>query len=371
MNPSRKNSKIYPKILVVNVKLNSTVVCVYEGEENIFADTIWYSNQEMRNYITIEDQISLRIESVEQLLKNKRVYFDEIEGLVCRGFIVDKACSGTYVIDGNLYVALNYEDLTQRFNESKCLFTEPLLAYELCKKHNVSGYMVTTVNIDEMISQAKITGMKGIERDSFFNALTQKTVAKRFCKHHNKKYEKTNLIVAYLGNRMTIAAHKMGRVIEVNNTSEGEGPFSPERTGNLPMRELVKMCFSGNYIYEELKEIVQSRGGCTAYFGYKDFKVLMENVQKGDEMSKVVFDAMAYNICKEIAKCAIALEGQVYSIILTGRIAHSKIMVENIRNRVSSLAGVHVYAGKEEITNLVEEVLQVLRGEEKEIIYKG
>ena len=373
MGPLKKRSKdkSYPRIVSVSVKLNSTIVCLYEGEDSIFSETLWYSNAEMKKYISIDEQVTLRAQSIISLFKNKKLYFDEIDALVCRGVILQSSNSGTYVLNGALISALDYYKREDRFTEDLFLFTEPLLCYELSKTKNVNAYMVTTVNIDEMMEEAKLTGIKGIKRDSYFNALTQKTVAKRFCRNHNKQYEKTNLIVAYLGNPMTIAAHKLGNVIEVNNTSQGEGPFSPETTGSLPMGDLIKMCFSGNFIYEEIEEIIESRGGCMAYFGYKDFRILMDNVQRGDEPSKKLFNAMAYNICKEIGKCSIALQGKIYGIVLTGRISHCKPMVDYIRNRVGALAPIYIYAGKEEMTNLVEEVLRVIRGDEKEILWNG
>lgn len=366
----RSKDKMYPRIVSINVKLNSTIVCLYEGESSIFSETIWYSNKEMESNVGVYEQIMLRTQSIILLFKNKKLYFDEIDALVCRGVILQCANSGTYVLNESLVEVLDYNKRDQRFTEELCLFTEPLLCYELSKRKNVNAYMVTTVNIDEMMDEAKLTGIKGIRRDSYFNALTQKTVAKRFCRNHNKQYDKINLIVAYLGNPMTIAAHKLGNVVEVNNTSQGEGPFSPETTGTLPMSELIKMCFSGNYIYEEIQDIIKNRGGCMAYFGYKDFRILMDNIQRGDESSEKLFNAMGYNICKEIGKCAIALEGQINGIILTGRISHCKPMADYIRNKVGSLAPIYIYAGKEEMTNLVEEVLRVIRGDEKEILWK-
>lgn len=365
-----KLKQIHARLIAINIKSNSTIVCLYEGEENIFTENIWYSNQEMKQCSTTGQQVNLRYKSILEVLKSKKLYTDEIEGIVCKGCLIEKCSSGTYVVDHNLKASFSEIDLNAKFTEEQLLIMGPLIAYEFYEKHHVNGYMINTVNIDEMIPVAKYTGIESIKRDSFFNALTQKSVAKRFCDKHGKRYDEINLIVAYLGNRITVGAHKNGKVIDVNNIAEGEGPFSPERAGSIPITELLKMCFSGNLTYEEIEEFMENKGGCVAYFDNSDFRVLVDSMQKGNDEAELLFNAMAYNICKEIGRCAVALEGHVYAILLTGRIAHCRAMVDYIKNKVVHLAPVHVYAGKEEMTNLVEEALRVIRGEEKEKICK-
>lgn len=365
-----KLKQIHARLIAINIKSNSTIICLYEGEENIFIENIWYSHQEMRQFNTIRQQINLRYKSILEVLKSKKLYLDDIEGIVCKGCLIEACSSGTYVVDENLKKSFSDIDFDEKFSEDWLLMMGPMIAYEFYEKHHVNGYMVNTVNIDEMVSVAKYTGLESVKRDSFFNALTQKSVAKRFCEKHGKKYEEINLIVAYLGNRITIGAHQCGRVIDVNNIAEGEGPFSPERAGSIPITELLKMCFNGNFTYEEIKEFMDKKGGCVAYFDNSDFRVLVDNMQKGDDEARLIFNAMAYNICKEIGRCTVALNGNVYAILLTGRIAHCKAMVDYIKNKVTHVAPVHIYAGKEEMTNLVEEVLRVIRGKEKEKLCK-
>jgi len=217
---------------------------------------------------------------------------------------------------------------------------------------------------------ARVSGMPEIERKSIFHALNQKAVAKRYAKENNKDYNELNLIVAHLGGGISVGAHKAGRVVDVNNALDGEGPFSPERSGGVPVGDLVKLCFSGKYSEAEIKKMITGKGGIVAYLGTNDAKAVDERAAAGDAEAKLIYDAMGYQVAKEIGKCAAVLSGKVDAIILTGGIAYSKNLVSYIKERVEFISQVVVYPGEDEILALAEGGLRVLRGEESAKEYK-
>ncbi|HSN65573.1 MAG TPA: butyrate kinase, partial [Fusibacter sp.] len=217
---------------------------------------------------------------------------------------------------------------------------------------------------------ARISGMPEIERISIFHALNQKAVAKRYAQEHNKPYDSLNLIVAHLGGGISVGAHKDGRVIEVNNALDGEGPFSPERTGSLPVGDLAKLCFSGKYTHAEIKKMITGKGGLVAYLGTNDGRDVVKMIEEGDEHAKLVFEAMAYQVAKDIGSCATVLKGNVDAIILTGGLAYGEMLINWIKARVAFIGDIVVYPGEDEMIALAQGGLRVLRKEEEAQVYE-
>ena len=213
------------------------------------------------------------------------------------------------------------------------------------------------------------SGMPEIERISVFHALNQKAVARRYALEHNKPYDSLNLIVAHLGGGISVGAHKDGRVIEVNNALDGEGPFSPERTGSLPVGDLAKMCFSGKYTHAEIKKMITGKGGLVAYLGTNDGRDVVKMIEEGDENAKLIFEAMAYQVAKDIGSCATVLKGNVDAIILTGGLAYGEMLINWIKARVAFIGDIVVYPGEDEMIALAQGGLRVLRKEEEAQIY--
>jgi butyrate kinase len=217
---------------------------------------------------------------------------------------------------------------------------------------------------------ARISGMPEIERISIFHALNQKAVARRAAKDLGKPYEELNLIVAHLGGGISVGAHRNGRVVDVNNALDGEGPFSPERTGTLPVGSLIKLCYSGKYTIDELKKKIVGKGGLVAYLDTNDGREVQAMIAKGNKEAELVYQAMAYQVAKEIGACAAVLEGKVDAVCLTGGLAYDKVLIGWIKERVEFIGDIRVYPGEDEMIALAEGGLRVLRGEEQAREYK-
>ncbi|MBN2900071.1 MAG: butyrate kinase, partial [Clostridia bacterium] len=217
----------------------------------------------------------------------------------------------------------------------------------------------------EMDEVARVSGMPELSRKSIFHALNQKAVARRAAKEKGHKYEEMNLIVAHMGGGVSVGAHKAGRVVDVNNALDGDGPFSPERAGGLPVGDIVKLAFSGKYTHDEIKKLIKGQGGLVAYLNTNDGREVCSRIDAGDKEAELVYQALAYQVAKEIGACGAVLKGKVDAIVLTGGLAYDKMLVDWIQESVSSIAEVIVYPGEDEMSALAEGGLRVLRGEEE------
>jgi butyrate kinase len=263
------------------------------------------------------------------------------------------------------------QDLREGFAGQHASNLGGIIAYEIATALNIPSYIVDPVVVDEMEPIARISGLSKIERVSIFHALNQKAVARRVAKELGKKYEDMNLIVTHMGGGITVGAHKKGRVIDVNNGLHGEGPFSPERAGTVPIGDLVSLCFSGQYYREEITKMLVGQGGLVGYLGTNDAVKVEKMIEAGDEKAKLVYSAMAYQVAKEIGAASAVLNGKVDAIIITGGLAYGKGFVKEISDRISWIADVIVQPGEDELQALAEGALRVLRGEENEKVYPG
>ena len=240
-----------------------------------------------------------------------------------------------------------------------------MIANALSKTANCKAFIVDPVVVDELEEIARISGHKDFERKSIFHALNQKAVANRYAKQNNKRLEDLSLIVAHLGGGISVGAHYKGKVIDVNNALDGEGPFSPERTGTLPVGDVYKMAFSNKVTLGEMKKMNVGQGGLVSYLGVSDCREVDKMIQDGDENALLIFNAMAYQVAKEIGQMAVVLEGKVDSIILTGGVAYNKMFVDYIQKKVSFISNVTIYPGEDEMLALCEGGLRALEDESK------
>ncbi len=281
-----------------------------------------------------------------------------------RGGLLKPIEGGTYQVNDRML-----EDLRAGLLGEHASNLGGILAFEISKAIGKKSFIVDPVVVDEMQDLARISGLKGIERKSIFHALNQKAVARKYAKSIDRKYEELNLIVAHLGGGVSVGSHEKGRVVDVPNALDGEGPFSPERAGSLPVGDIVNICFSGKYTKEEVKKMLKGNGGIVSYLNTNDAREVEERIDKGDEDARLIYYAMAYQVAKEIGASAAVLKGKVDGIIITGGIAYDKKFTSWIEERVSFIAPVIVYPGEDELTALAEGGLRVLRGEEEAKIY--
>ena len=353
------------RILIVNPGSTSTKIGVYEDENPMLVETLRHSTEKVESYKTIYDQFSFRRDVILNVLKEKNFDIKTLSAVVGRGGLLKPIEGGTYEVNDVML-----EDLKVGVQGQHASNLGGILANEIGKSLNIPAYIVDPVVVDEMEDVARISGMPEIQRRCISHPLNQKAVARRYAKEHGKKYDEINVIVAHMGGGISVGAHKAGRIIDVNNALDGEGPFSPERSGGVPVGDLVKLCFSGKYTYEEMKKKITGKGGFVAHLNTNDARDVEAKAKEGDKHAKIVFEAMAYQVAKEIGKCAAVLSGRVDAIILTGGIAYGKAMTSLIADRVSFIAPVVVYPGEDELLALAQGGLRVLKGEEKAKEYK-
>jgi butyrate kinase len=239
-----------------------------------------------------------------------------------------------------------------------------LIAYELCAEKDILAITMDTPVTDEFEPLARYSGLPQISRKSSFHVLNQKGVARKYAEKTGRAREDLNLIVIHMGGGISVAAHKKGRLVDANNALDGDGPFSTNRTGSLPVGDLVDMCYSGQYSHDEMKTLINGKGGMMAYLGENDIASVQKRALKGDGRCAEALDAMIYQTAKEAGACAVVLEGRVDAIVVTGGIANSKYLMDSLRERIGFIAPVEVFPGEFEMECLAWGAYQALRGAE-------
>lgn len=352
------------KILTINPGSTSTKIAVFDNETEVFEKTLRHSSEEIGKYDKISDQFEFRKKVIVDSLSEGGVNLNDIDCVVGRGGLLKPIEGGTYEVNAPML-----EDLKIGVAGEHASNLGGLIAKEIGDEIKAPSYIVDPVVVDELNDLARISGMPEIDRVSIFHALNQKAIARRFANENNKKYEDINLIVAHMGGGVSVGAHEKGKVIDVANALDGEGPFSPERSGGLPVGQLAAMCFSGEFTLDDIKKKIKGNGGLVAYLGTNDAREVEAMIEKGDKKAELLYEAMAYQIAKEIGACASVLKGKVDGIILTGGIAYSKSFTQMIVDRVNYIKDVTVYPGEDEMIALAQGGLRVLTGSEEAKVY--
>lgn len=352
------------RILAINPGSTSTKIAVYNNEQPLFEKTLRYDAGELKSYKNIIDQYQMRKDSILEALDKEGLNLSHLSAVVGRGGLLRPIEGGTYPVNEAML-----KDLREGYSGDHASNLGGILAYEIGDQLNIPSYIVDPVVVDEMSDIARISGFADIERKSIFHALNQKAVARRVAKQLNKKYEELNLVITHMGGGITVGAHKDGRVIDVNNGLHGEGPFSPERAGTIPVGDLIAMCYSGEYYVEEIMKKVVGEGGLVGYLQTNDAVKVEKMIADGDRQAALVYDAMAYQIAKEIGASSTIFKGQVDAIVLTGGLAYGKEFVKAITEQIEWIADVIVVPGEDELQALVEGTLRVLNEEEAPKVY--
>ncbi|MCI1476983.1 MAG: butyrate kinase [Clostridium beijerinckii] len=353
------------KLLIINPGSTSTKISVFEDEKEVFGETIRHSSEEIGEFKHISDQQNFRTEVILKILKDNQIDIKELDAVVGRGGLLKPILSGTYNVNDNML-----KDLKESIKGEHASNLGAIIANEISKSIGKSAFIVDPVVVDEMEEIARLSGVPELPRKSIFHALNQKAVAKRYARENSKNYEDINVIVAHMGGGVSVGAHKKGKIVDVNNALDGEGAFSPERSGGVPSGDLARMCFSGKYTLEEILKKITGKGGFVAYLDTNDARVVESAALDGDPKAKMVHDAMGYQVSKEIGAAATVLNGNVDAIILTGGMAYGKPMVNLIRERVGFIAPMVIYPGEDEMLALAQGVIRVLNGEEEVKEYK-
>lgn len=347
------------QILVINPGSTSTKVGIYCDEHSVFSVTIDHSVAELNGYQRISDQLDLRKQVILLSLTKAGYELSALNAIVARGGLLKPVSGGTYRVNPLMVAELK---LAKRGSHACNLGA--LIANDLADELAIPAFIVDPVVVDEMEPLARFSGLKGIERVSTFHALNQKAVARRAARDLGKEYEQLNLLMAHLGGGISVGVHRQGRVIDVNNGLDGDGPFSPERTGSLPIGDLIAMCFGGQFSEAELRHKLIGSGGLVSYLDTNDARQVERLIDAGDQYALEVYQAMAYQVAKEIGAGAAVLAGAVDLVVLTGGLAYSDRFVDWIAQRIGFIAPVKVYPGENELEALAQGALRVLNGQE-------
>lgn len=343
-------------ILAINPGSTSTKFGLFEDDKIIFSETIRHSANELSGFLKISNQFPFRKALIMNELVKRNIKIKNIKAIVGRGGLLKPIESGVYEVND-----LMKNDLEGGGRGEHASNLGGLIAADIAQDIPGSKAFITDpVVVDEMHDVARLSGHPLLERKSIFHALNQKAVARTYAESLNREYEDLNLIVAHMGGGISVGAHMKGRVVDVNNALNGEGPFSPERSGTLPSGQLVKLCFSGKYTEEEVMKMINGRGGMVAYLDTNNFKEICKRADSGDKEAKLVKEASSYQIAKNIAACAAVMNGQVDAIILTGGMAYEESHTDYIRKRVGFIADVIIYPGEDELKALAHSGLLAL-----------
>lgn len=352
-------------ILVISPKAVSTRVAVYENHNVIFLHDIIHPDQDLGRFSHYLEQINYRRDNILFELDENGICLDCIKAVVGRGGLVKPVESGIYEVNDEMLRDLKSSEYGQDH-----INLGGILAYEISAHFPEMRALISDpVTVDEYCNLARYTGHPNFDKKSVFHTLNHKSVAKKHAKSVMSQYEDMRLIVAHLGSGISVAAHKNGNVIDSNQVLDGDGPFSPERTGSLPLGDVIRYCFNSGKTEAEVHEMVQNKGGLFAYLNTYSVREVEKKVNEGDKYAEEVFSAMAYQVGKEIGAMFAVLEANVDAILITGGIAKSSWFVNKIVERVGKMADVHIYPGDYEEESMVNSALAAIRGEVEVLKY--
>jgi len=349
------------RVLAINPGSTSTKIAVYVNERAEWVRCVSHSDAEMEAFRghPILDQLEFRRARIEEELTGAGYALSDFDAVAGRGGLMRPIASGTYRVNEAML-----EDLRVAAHGEHASNMGAFLALSIAASGRALACVVDPVSVDELSDKARVSGTALAERRSLSHALNTKAVAKRFARERGKRYENLRLVVAHLGSGISVSAHEGGRMVDVNLAGQ-EGPMSTERAGGLQWLSVVQLCFSGRYTQESIYNALFREGGIYSYLGTKDLREVENRIAKGDAQARLIFEAMVYQVAKEIGAMAAALHGRVDSILLTGGMARSEKLIADLRAAIAWIAPMIVYPGEDELQALAEGALRVLRGEEE------
>lgn len=347
------------RILVINPGSTSTKIAVFEGEQEVFSDNIPHSAEEVGRFAKIVDQKSFRKDIILRILSERGFDAKSFAAVVGRGGVLHPIPSGVYRVSDKMI-----RDLREGVQGEHASNLGGLIADEIARPLGLPAFIADPVVVDELEDWARLSGIPEIPRRSIFHALNHKYTARLAAADLGKAYEECRLIVCHMGGGVTVGAHKYGRVVDVNNGLNGEGPITPERAGTMPAADLVDLALSGKYDRDELQKLISGRGGMVAHLGTNDMREVVERMNAGETAAARVFEAMVITTAKQVGQCAAVLKGRVDAVVLTGGLAHSREFVDRLRDRIAFIGPVFVYPGENEMIALAGGALRVLQGRE-------
>ena len=344
-----------PRLLVINPGSTSTKIAVYAGEEPLFVETIRHDAADLDRFAQVMDQEDYRRELILAALAKHDLSVTDLTAIIGRGGLMRPIPGGVYRVGPQMLSDLR----SCRFG-THASNLGAILAHDLATSAGIPSFIADPVVVDEMAPLARYSGHPDITRRSIFHALNHKAVARRAAAELGQPYEELRLIVAHLGGGVSVGAHEGGRVVDVNNALDGDGPFSPERSGGLPAGQLVDWCFAPGASEADIRRRITGAGGFLAYLGTASGMEIERRILAGDAKARETHAALAYQVAKDIGAMGTVLAGQVDAVILTGGLAHDKALISLICDRVKFLGRVMIYPGEDEMTALALAAIRAL-----------
>jgi butyrate kinase len=354
------------RILTINPGSTSTKIALFENERELFATNVSHDAAKLKEFGEISDQFSYRKETILGELAKASVSLEGIDAFVGRGGGLVSLQGGTYIINETL---LHHARIGFTVKHPATLGSQ--LAYDFATTYGGKAFVVNPPDVDEFDLISRVSGLSDVFRESRDHPLNQKEVAMRYAAENGKRYEDLNLVVSHIGGGISITAHRKGRMVDSNDIINGDGPMAPTRAGSIPAVAIIRMCYSGKYTEREMYDRITKTGGLVDHLGTSEVREVVERIKNGDSHAKLIYDAMIYQIGKNIGACAAVLNGDVDAILLTGGVANDPYLVEMITDIVGYIAPVKVYAGEFEMEAMAAGALRVLTGQEQPKIYNG
>ncbi len=351
--------------LVINPGSTSTKIAVFEDEVLLHNETIRHSAKKLKKFDDISAQLPFRKKVILEFLKKEKINLNDLDGFIGRGGLMKPVKSGIYQVNEKMI-----NDLSSGKYGEHASNLGGLIVKELADDVGKKAYIADPVVVDEMSSVAKISGLNGIQRKPLWHALNQKAVARRYAQSQGKKYEHMTLIVAHLGGGISVGLHKRGRVTDVNNALNGDGPFSPERTGGLPVAGVYELSFSGQYSLDQIKKLNHGFGGLVSYLNTSDAEEVSSMISEGHVLAKRVMKAMVYQIAKEIGGLYAVTRNNLDAIIITGGLAYNQDVLQQLLEYLDHLGEIVVYPGEDELEALNYNLLELQNGAQELKEYK-
>jgi len=345
------------KIAAVNLGSGSTKIAYYENDNCVFIETIKHPSGELAAFPTVWAQSNYRREAILTFLEGRGIRLEELDAIVSMGGLTEPVLGGVYRITPKM---------VQQCESDKYGTHALNLGIQFAYEAGKSGPLPLIVNspcTDELQPLARYSGLPELPRVSRLHTLNQKAVANLYAEEHGLVYEQLNLIVVHMGGGITAAAHRKGKMVDAPNGVDGDGPFSTDRCCTVPVGALVDLCYSGQYTREQMYRRINGNGGLKAYLGESDTYLLERRALAGDLRCREALEAMCYQVAKEIGGLAAVLSGEVDAILITGGMANSKFLIDQVSGYVRFIAPVHVYPGEQEMQSLCLNAYRALLGE--------
>ena len=353
-------------ILVINPKNTSSKIAVYKDSKLCFLKTIKYTDEQLAACGSIPGQLEIRKNAILQELKDNDINVNKLQIIVARGGLIKPVKSGVYEVNDKMR-----NDLLQGVMGMHATNLGGIIAADIAAMTNAKAIIADPVVVDELDEVARISGHPLFERKSIFHSLNQKVVARKYAKSISRKYEDLSLLIVHAGGGgISVGAHKQGRVVDVNQAFDGDGPFSMERSGTLPTGDLVRLCFSGKYSEKEIMEMITVKGGLFAYLGTTNLNSIEKRINEGDEKAAFIMYAMAYQLAKEIGGMCTVLDGKPDAIILSGDLFHQSEFTSQLIKKVEKISPIAVMPDEDEIDALAMNAIGVMKGEIEVLEYK-